>query len=196
MHRELEGDDACACAMGEASVGRQTRAARGRDALPVVARFGAPAGCRLAAERKRIDAHQVLPGRRLHAPHDVLVVATVDATLEIRPLSDTITVTAETSPLDVHGAKRELTLSDEIIRAIPTARSYNALVVLIPGVLTTSNDTVTGTATTAFPIHGGRTTEGRLLLDGLNVGSPPGGNSATSYSLPKRDQSSACTTCA
>ena len=112
-----------------------------------------------------------------------LFTATVDATLEIGPLSDTITVTAETSPLDVHGAKRELTLSDEIIRAIPTARSYNALVVLIPGVLTTSNDTVTGTATTAFPIHGGRTTEGRLLLDGLNVGSPPGGNSATSYSF-------------
>jgi len=109
--------------------------------------------------------------------------ATVDATLEIGPLSDTITVTTETSPLDVHGAKRELTLSDEIVRAIPTARSYNALVVLIPGVLTTSNDTVTGTATTAFPIHGGRTTEGRLLLDGLNVGSPPGGNSATSYSF-------------
>ena len=40
---------------------------------------------------------------------------------------------------------------------------------------------VTGTATTSFPIHGGRSTEGRLLLDGLNVGSPPAGNSATSY---------------
>jgi len=107
--------------------------------------------------------------------------ATVDATLEVGPLADTITVTAETSPLDVHGAKLELTLSAGTIRSLPTARSYNALLVLIPGVLTTTNDTVTGTATTAFPIHGGRANEGRLLLDGLNIGSPPSGNSATSY---------------
>jgi hypothetical protein len=109
--------------------------------------------------------------------------ATVDATLEIGPLADTITVTAETSPLDVHGAKRELTLSGELVRAIPTARSYNALLVLIPGVLTSTNDAVTGTATTSFPIHGGRAAEGRLLLDGLTVGSPPSSNSATSYSF-------------
>ena len=52
---------------------------------------------------------------------------------------------------------------------------------LVPGVVTTSNDVVTGTATTSFPIHGGRTNEGRLTLDGLNIGSPPSGNSATSY---------------
>ena len=52
---------------------------------------------------------------------------------------------------------------------------------LVPGVVTTSNDIVTGTATTSFPVHGGRTNEGRLTLDGLNIGSPPSGNSATSY---------------
>ena len=109
--------------------------------------------------------------------------ATIDATLEIGPINDTITVTAEKSPLDVHGAKRELTLSAETIRSIPTARSYNALLVLIPGLVTTTNDTVTGTSTTAFPIHGGRANEGRLQLDGLTVGSPPSGNSAASYSF-------------
>jgi hypothetical protein len=109
--------------------------------------------------------------------------ATVDATLEIGSFTDTITVSADASPLDVHGAKRELTFNGELIRAIPTARSYNALVVLIPGVTTTTNDVVTGTAATAFPIHGGRVNEGRLLLDGLTVGSPPSGNSATSYSF-------------
>jgi hypothetical protein len=55
------------------------------------------------------------------------------------------------------------------------------LLVLVPGVVTNVNDTVTGTATTSFPIHGGRTNEGRLFLDGLIIGSPPNGNSATSY---------------
>ena len=72
-------------------------------------------------------------------------------------------------------------LSSDVIRSIPTVRSYNALLVLVPGIATTSNDVVTGTATTSFPVHGGRTNEGRLTLDGLNIGSPPSGNSATSY---------------
>ena len=30
------------------------------------------------------------------------------------------------------------------------------MVVIVPGVVTNLNDTVTGTATTQFPIHGGR----------------------------------------
>jgi Carboxypeptidase regulatory-like domain len=108
---------------------------------------------------------------------------TVDAELRIGSLTDAITVTGEVPLIDVHSATRELALSGEVLKTIPTVRSYNALLVLVPGVVTTTNDTVTGTATTAFPIHGGRTNEGRLLLDGFNVGSPPAGNSATSYTV-------------
>jgi hypothetical protein len=107
--------------------------------------------------------------------------ATVNAQLELGPMTETITVTADTSVIDVHGAQHETTLGGDIVRSMPTARSYNALLALIPGVITNVNDTVTGTATTSFPIHGGRTSEGRLSLDGLTVGSPPSGNSATSY---------------
>src|SRR5262249_32922976 len=40
---------------------------------------------------------------------------------------------------------------------------------------------VTGTFTMSFPNHGGRANEGRLSLDGLTVGGPSAGNSATSY---------------
>ena len=83
--------------------------------------------------------------------------------------------------MDVHSVKHEVSLTGEVVKSIPTVRSYNALLVLVPGVVTNVNDTVTGTATTSFPIHGGRTNEGRLSLDGLTVGSPPNGNSATSY---------------
>ena len=106
---------------------------------------------------------------------------TVNAQLAVGSLTDTITVTAESPVIDVHNAARELTIRGDVVRSIPTARSYNALLVLIPGVTTNITDVVTGTATTSFPIHGGRTNEGRLSLDGLNVGSPPSGNSATSY---------------
>ncbi len=107
--------------------------------------------------------------------------ATVNAQLALEPLRETITVTREIRVVDVHSAKDEVTLTGEVVKSIPTARSYNALLVLVPGVVTNTNDTVTATATTSFPIHGGRTNEGRLWLDGLNIGSPPSGNSATSY---------------
>ena len=109
------------------------------------------------------------------------VTAIVNAQLAIGSMAEAVTVTADTGMIDVHKAAREITLSGDVVRGIPTARSYNALVALIPGVSTSVNDTVTGTATISFPIHGGRTNEGRLSLDGLNVGSPPSGNSATSY---------------
>jgi Carboxypeptidase regulatory-like domain len=107
--------------------------------------------------------------------------ATVDAQLAVGPLTETITVTREIPVVDVHTAKHETTLTGEVVRMLPTVRSYNALLMLVPGVVTNVNDVVTGTATTSFPIHGGRTNEGRLLLDGLNIGSPPNGNSAASY---------------
>jgi carboxypeptidase family protein len=113
--------------------------------------------------------------------------ATVNAAFAVGAFTETVQVAREVPAVDVHGATREVTLSGDIVKSIPTVRSYNALLVLIPGVVTTTNDTVTGTATTSFPIHGGRTGEGRLLLDGLNIGSPPTGNSATSYAIDLGD---------
>ena len=105
----------------------------------------------------------------------------VDAELTVGTPSEAITVTAAVPVVDAHSLSRELALSGNVVRSIPSARSYNALLVLVPGVATNSNDIVTGTATTSFPVHGGRTNEGRLTLEGLTIGSPPSGNSATSY---------------
>jgi hypothetical protein len=109
--------------------------------------------------------------------------ATINAVLSVAPVRETIDVTREIPNVDITSAKREMTLSGENVRAIPTVRSYNALLGFVPGVVTSFNDTVTGTATVSFPIHGGRTNEGRLTLDGLTIGSPPSGNSATSYTI-------------
>ena len=109
------------------------------------------------------------------------LTTSVNAKLLLGPVTDSITVTGKVPVVDVHSVKHEVSLTGEVVKSIPTVRSYNALLVLVPGVVTNVNDTVTGTATTSFPIHGGRTNEGRLSLDGLTVGSPPNGNSATSY---------------
>ena len=107
--------------------------------------------------------------------------ATVNADMRVGALQETVTVTGESPIVDTQSARRQTTLSSDVLKAIPTVRSYNALVVVVPGVVTNTNDVATGTSTTQFPIHGGRNNEGRMTVDGLNVGNPPGGNQPPGY---------------
>jgi hypothetical protein len=109
--------------------------------------------------------------------------ATINAELRVGALEETVTVTGESPIVDVQSARRQTVLSSDVLKAIPTVRSYNALVLVVPGVVTNTNDVATGTATTQFPIHGGRNNEGRMTVDGLNVGNPPGGNQPPGYSV-------------
>jgi hypothetical protein len=95
--------------------------------------------------------------------------ATINADLKVGAVAETITVTGETPIVDVQSAKRQMTLTNDVVRSIPNTRNYNSMVVLVPGVTTNINDVSTGIVTTQFPIHGGRNNEGRLSIDGLNV---------------------------
>jgi hypothetical protein len=110
----------------------------------------------------------------------------LDAQLSPAAVLESIEVTP-LSPRDRHSPGHVLALDGDELSLIPTVRSYNALLGLVPGVVTSTNDVVNGTAATSFPIHGGRANEGRLLVNGLVVGSPPNGNSATSYSVNVTD---------
>ena len=103
--------------------------------------------------------------------------------MRVGALEETVTVTGESPIVDVQSARRQQVLSNDVLKAIPTVRSYNALVVVVPGVVTNTNDVATGTATTQFPIHGGRNNEGRMTIDGLNIGNPPGGNQPPGFSV-------------
>jgi hypothetical protein len=107
--------------------------------------------------------------------------ATINVELRVGVVAETVTVTGESPVVNIQSARREMTLNNDVLKAIPTVRSYNATVSVVPGVTTNLNDVVTATATTQFPIHGGRNNEGRLMIDGLNIGNPPGGNQPTSY---------------
>ena len=109
--------------------------------------------------------------------------ATINAEMKVGALEETVTVTGESPIVDVQSARRQTVLSNDVLKAIPTVRSYNALVVVVPGVVTNTNDVATGTSTTQFPIHGGRNNEGRMTIDGLNVGNPPGGNQPPGFSV-------------
>jgi hypothetical protein len=101
----------------------------------------------------------------------------------VGPIIETITVSARPPVVDVHDARRSMSLTGGDIRSLPIARTYHALLALLPGLVTNVTDPVAGPSTTAFPLHGGRQNEGRLTLDGMTIGSPPSGNSAASYDV-------------
>ena len=60
--------------------------------------------------------------------------ATISIDMRVGAVEETITVTGESPVVDVQGARRQTVLTNEIINAIPSAGSYNSLLVLVPGV--------------------------------------------------------------
>jgi Carboxypeptidase regulatory-like domain len=107
--------------------------------------------------------------------------ATIDAEMRVGALQETVTVTGASPIVDVQSARREMTINNDIIRAIPNQRNYGSMVAMVPGVLTNVNDPAAGTVTTQFPVHGGRANESRMWVDGLNIGNPPGGGQPPTY---------------
>jgi hypothetical protein len=109
--------------------------------------------------------------------------AVVDVELGVGAIQQTTEVVASAPVLDVFGTRREVSLSGPLLKSLPIARTFTSVLFTVPGVVTTAIDTITGTALTSFPVHGGRNNEGRLEVDGWTVGSPPSGNSPTNYSI-------------
>src|SRR4051812_45196812 len=106
----------------------------------------------------------------------------VDGRLMPAGVVESVTVTALPSPTDRRISGHALTLNQDELSSLPTVRSYNALLGFVPGVVTSTNDVVNGTAATAFPIHGGRANEGRLLGGGRGGLGPADGELAASHS--------------
>jgi hypothetical protein len=107
--------------------------------------------------------------------------ATVNTELKVGTVEQTITVTGETPLVDVQSARREQVLNNDVLTAIPSVRNYNALLPLVPGITTGTNDVFVGPIITLFSFHGGPSSEGRVLLDGIIQGNVYGGNSVSNY---------------
>jgi hypothetical protein len=111
--------------------------------------------------------------------------ARIDAELKVGALEETITVTGETPVVDTVNAKKQATISNDTISAIPTARLYHSLATLIPGVSVSGSQDVgglSGPVTVTFSMRGGPGNEGRLTVDGLSLGASLNGT-GVSYTV-------------
>ena len=89
------------------------------------------------------------------------------------------------SPIvDVQSIRRQTTISNEVLTSIPTARSWAATALLIPGIVTIGGgptDIQVTPQMTVFGGAGGRNNEGRMQVDGLNAGAGLGGSGVSTY---------------
>jgi hypothetical protein len=112
--------------------------------------------------------------------------ATIDAQLPVGTLAEQVTVTGESPIVDVKSARREQVVNRELLTAIPSARTAQTMVTLAPGVTAGGTQDVGGLnspSSRTFGIHGGPTTEGRVLVDGMNSGGARGGAGVSNYQV-------------
>jgi hypothetical protein len=104
--------------------------------------------------------------------------ATVNADLRVGAVSETITVSGQSPTVDLQSASKQTVLQKDVIDAIPVGRSHQSLAIMIPGLSTSTGinaqtQDVGGTnnlrLANAFTIHGGRTTDSNIQLDGFQV---------------------------
>jgi hypothetical protein len=104
--------------------------------------------------------------------------ATINAEMRVGEVTETVTVTGESPIVDVQNATRQRVMQKDVIDAIPVGRSHQSLAILIPGLSTSTGinaqtQDVGGTnnlrLANAFTIHGGRTSDSNVQLDGFQV---------------------------
>jgi hypothetical protein len=139
------------------------------------------------------------PGGRVHRHiypgglHDVkregvglegTFTATINADLKVGALTETITVTGESPIVDTQSIRRQVVLDNETISAIPSSRSYNNLIQLMPNSINQAGaptDVQVVPGMVVFGGFGGRSNEGRVNIDGISVGSAFNGAGVSSY---------------
>jgi len=100
--------------------------------------------------------------------------ATVPVELKVGSIQETVTVSGESPIVDIQGVQRQRVLTKDVIDAIPSGRTHFNAVALLPGI-NSSNQDVGGTnsltlgGNTMMTVHGGRTNDMRVTIDGLST---------------------------
>jgi hypothetical protein len=111
------------------------------------------------------------------------VTTTLNADMRVGGLQETITVSGETPVVDVQNSTRvQRVLDDAVVAALPASRGYGNLLATVSGIQ------ANGTANSGiapdmifFTSRGGRSNEGTIQIDGMNVGSAFNGGGVGGY---------------
>ena len=104
--------------------------------------------------------------------------ANVDIELPVGALEETVIVTQASPEIDVQSVERRETMDRDVYEVLPTARSYDAMALLVPALniqggptTSVSADTggITGGGTNRLSIHGSRDADSVVEIDGMDT---------------------------
>ena len=104
--------------------------------------------------------------------------APVNAEMKVGAVTETITVRGESPIVDVQGVAQQRVIGRDVIDAIPVGRSYVDVAVMLPGLQATQPGRggsladvggVNNLQITWMSIHGGRQSDMRIMVDGVNI---------------------------
>jgi hypothetical protein len=110
-----------------------------------------------------------------------IAVITINAEMRVGGVQETITVTGATPIVDVQSTRRQAVLTNDVTNAIPASRGYGNLLMAVPSVQVNLLNSATDPTMQFFTVHGGRSNEGRVQIDGMNVGSAFNGGGVSSF---------------
>ncbi len=98
--------------------------------------------------------------------------ATINATLTVGSLEETITVTGESPLVDTQNVTQQKAITQQLLDAVPTPKSMIGLATLMPAATQApSTQDVGGSrgeSSTRISVHGGRPDDAALMLDGMS----------------------------
>ena len=126
-------------------------------------------------------------------------VATLNGDLKVGGLEETVTVSGESPVVDVQTTRQQRTLDNDLLRSIPAARGYAAVMLLIPSMVQSGGgnpNVQLSPGMIVFGGRGGRGNEGQSQLDGLGTGAAINGGGVSGYGQLETAQEVVMTTAA
>jgi hypothetical protein len=103
--------------------------------------------------------------------------ATVNADLTVGQMTETLTVSGQAPVIDVQNVREAAVLPRDVVDRIPTGKEFQNLGALVPGMVVNSMAGAAaqdvggqaGQSHAIMNIHGGRASDQKLFLDGMNI---------------------------
>ena len=106
----------------------------------------------------------------------------INADMRVSAVQETIVVTGEAPTVDVQtSVRRQQVLDNEVVQALPASRGYGNYLAAVPGIQVTGLGSSAQPSQSFFASRGGRSGEGTIQIDGMNVGSSVGGGGVSGY---------------
>jgi hypothetical protein len=104
--------------------------------------------------------------------------ASVNVELKIGGLEETVTVSGQSPLVDIHNTTQQATVSKTVLEIMPNSKSTFSFTALMPAAISPTNlqdvGGSNGEASIRISVHGTKSADSKLLLDGLSYNMPVG----------------------